>query len=233
MAGSSIIGFIRRILFGEDPAELGFTPAQIARKSNTEARLRAQGVTINRGLPFTEDESEVERRPSTEVLDRILALSAVSWKALGREGLGAFVETFSVREKLSPREAAYFDDPSPSERDKIQFSWRCEAAQELLWALGVDTGRSAWPASQTHPPAVFSAAIDAARRLLPEPRPLPEVLDALDLIYRCHWAVRNEQVAGNTEIADLDGSVIMERHHALNWLVRYSDDDWDDVPTDT
>ena len=27
--------------------------------------------------------------------------------------------------------------------------------------------------------------------------------------------------------------VVMERHYALNWLIGYSDQEWDDVTTDT
>ncbi|MCW1841703.1 DUF4272 domain-containing protein [Prosthecomicrobium hirschii] len=233
MAGSTIIRFIRRALFGEEPTEFVFTPAQIARKVGTEARLQAQGVTINPGLPYTDDESEVKLRSATEVLDRILALSAVSWKALGGDELDLFVADFRVRERLSPREAAYFDDPSPGGLDTTQFSWRCEAAQELLWALGVETGRSEWPASLCDPSAVFTAAVDTAERGGPVLRPVSEILDALDLVYRCRWAVRNASLHGDTETADLEGGVCLERHWALNWLIRYQDEDWDDVHTDT
>jgi hypothetical protein len=31
----------------------------------------------------------------------------------------------------------------------------------------------------------------------------------------------------------LDPGVIQERHHALNWLVRFEDAEWDDVDTPT
>jgi len=73
-----------------------------------------------------------------------------------------------------------------------------------------------------------------ADRLIDEgrPRPAGEILDALDLHYRLHWAVRQARL-DKREPAGLDGGVILERHHALNWLVRFEESDWDDVDTPT
>ncbi len=33
--------------------------------------------------------------------------------------------------------------------------------------------------------------------------------------------------------AGLEGGVVFERHHALNWLTRFGDAEWDDVETPT
>lgn len=30
-----------------------------------------------------------------------------------------------------------------------------------------------------------------------------------------------------------DAGVVQERHHALNWLIGYCGQDWDDITTDT
>jgi len=38
---------------------------------------------------------------------------------------------------------------------------------------------------------------------------------------------------GNEPPAGLGEDVIVERHHALNWLIRYEDEEWDRVGTDT
>jgi hypothetical protein len=59
------------------------------------------------------------------------------------------------------------------------------------------------------------------------------ILDALDLQYRLHWHVRQARLDGQQLLPGLDGGVISERHHALNWLVRFEDRDWDDVDTPT
>ena len=59
------------------------------------------------------------------------------------------------------------------------------------------------------------------------------ILDALDLHYRLHWYVRQMKLDGQEPPPGLEGGVIQERHHALNWLVRFEDRDWDDVDTPT
>ena len=47
-----------------------------------------------------------------------------------------------------------------------------------------------------------------------------------------HLAVRGGLF--EAAIGDLHSGVVMERHHALNWLIGYSERaDWDDVTTDT
>ena len=61
-------------------------------------------------------------------------------------------------------------------------------------------------------------------------RPAPEILDALDLHQRLHWAVREAERGGGTA-GELDAGVIRERHRALNWLVRFENAAWDDVDT--
>jgi hypothetical protein len=44
-----------------------------------------------------------------------------------------------------------------------------------------------------------------------------EILQALDLIYRYHWACVNARVNG-TKSAGLDEEVVMERRGGLEWL---------------
>ena len=60
-----------------------------------------------------------------------------------------------------------------------------------------------------------------------------EILDEADLIYRYHWATRNAELYGEPAPAALDRGVVMERHHALNWLIGYGDAPWDKVTCDT
>ncbi|KAI5931817.1 Methionine--tRNA ligase, mitochondrial [Manis javanica] len=64
-------------------------------------------------------------------------------------------------------------------------------------------------------------------------RPDSEILDALDQHYRLHWIVRQAQVQQQPAPAGLNADVLMERHHALNWLVLFEGNDWDDVDTPT
>ena len=58
-------------------------------------------------------------------------------------------------------------------------------------------------------------------------------MDQADLIYRMHWALRQAQIEGEAPPAGMVWDVVFERHYALNWLIGYMDQPWDEVSTDT
>ena len=57
-----------------------------------------------------------------------------------------------------------------------------------------------------------------------------DILDYTDLIYRLHWAVRNEELERKIE---LNPSATMERHYAITWITNYEGLKWDEITTDT
>ena len=59
-----------------------------------------------------------------------------------------------------------------------------------------------------------------------------EILDANDLYYRMDWTCVDARVNGH-ELNGLNSSVVFERHYALNWLVNYMEQEWDDISCDT
>ena len=66
-----------------------------------------------------------------------------------------------------------------------------------------------------------------------ELRPQAEILSEADLIYRIHWATVDARVNGAEPPAGLNPSVVYERHYALNWLIGYAGQEWDNITTDT
>ncbi|MBS1661549.1 MAG: DUF4272 domain-containing protein, partial [Bacteroidetes bacterium] len=60
-----------------------------------------------------------------------------------------------------------------------------------------------------------------------------EILDKTDLLLRMHWACEEARLNNKPMPGNLSLDVIMEWHLALNWLIRYGDQNWDDVTTDT
>jgi hypothetical protein len=64
-------------------------------------------------------------------------------------------------------------------------------------------------------------------------RATPTILDALDLSLRVHWATTDARTNGGPAPRDVEASVVLERHRALNWLTRTTDAGWDDVETPT
>jgi hypothetical protein len=218
----------------EEPPALH--PDQGLRKERSEEVLRKQRVPINAWLPCIESEAEVEPRNPREVANRLLALCAVSLKGQGLEHdeVQRFIETFGVAPHLSPKERAFIADPKSSMNDRIQFSWRYEAATPLFWALNLTDAPLGAPRDVCDTAAltaIIKQTADLTHRGL---RPMREILDEADLIYRYHWAVRQAGLDRKPAPAGLDGGVTMERHHGLNWLIGYNDRaDWDEVSTDT
>ncbi len=105
---------------------------------------------------------------------------------------------------LSPAEALFLATPEASDFDRIQFTWRHEGVWVLLWALSLidDPG----PASDIADVPRLAALRDLgtegvmARARL---RPQAELLDAADLIYRQHWAMRRAELDGAALYAEL------------------------------
>lgn len=213
------------------------------RRARSEAILRKEGVPINDRLPVIETTSDVLLRSKEEIGRRALCLLMIAIVAKAAlEGdsydLNLMAEGLGVEQHLSAAEVAYMMSlfsPNAGEADSLQFVWRYESAWTLLWALGH---------VETLDAPVEICNVDFANSIVfntdPEDfikdsklRPLDEILDQADRIYRYHWAVVNARLQGNEEPAGLMGSVVYERHYALNWLVGHMDQDWDSVSTDT
>jgi hypothetical protein len=223
-------------------AALLFAPAQnipadaLARRDRSNAQLRAEGVPVNASLPVIEAEHEARRVLGDVVAIRALALLAVSMRGGGVEEkeVRAFIRDFALDGSFTPAETAFLATAKPSEQDMAQFSWRNEAACVLLWAVGkiASLGRPEKDCSFDE----VQKAIQVDRKTYlatAKLRPLPQILDEADRIYRYRWALVDQTVGGTAVPAWLNGDIAMERHHALNWLVQSPATPWDDISLDT
>jgi len=209
----------------------------LARRERSIAVLEAEGVPHFEHLPVIETEAESTRRSAEEVALRAMALCILAAKGEGLEPrvVERLVGDFGLASAFTPKERAFIENPEPSQHDRVQCTWRYESYWVLLWALGFveDLAR---PDRICDVPTAVTILRDLGRegflahaRL----RPQSEILDAADLIYRYHWAVRDAEINHREAPAGLDPGVVMERHYALNWLIGYLDQEWDDVSTDT
>jgi hypothetical protein len=225
----------------EANAEVPYPADARARKARTEERLAALGVPIARTLPPVPSEIEAELRPAADVALRCLGLFACAVRA---ESLAAD-EPIPANEllakfpraaaSLSPKERAFMSSDAPPNQDVVNHAWRYEAVDVLRWALGALPSLPfpgevcGVPALAEHLFGVKEEAFVGEAKLLE----VGTILDELDLTYRLHWATTEARVRKTPPVRGVDPGVVMERHHALNWLTRFSDAQWDDVETPT
>lgn len=207
------------------------------RKTHSESILSERKVPINSHLPYIEDSSEALVRKVDEVALRAMALLIVAVKAEGLEQdvVEELVENYQLEDIFTSNEKAFIGNLEPSQHDKTQFIWRYEAAWVLLWALGYVEELKP-PTEICDVPASISFLQKRSREQFIEDsklRVISDILDQNDLIYRYHWAIVDARVNGLSIPEKIDTSVVLERHYALNWLIGYMDQDWDDVSTDT
>lgn len=229
---------------GEPPVEadaaLPYPPDARERKQRSEAELRRLGATPPAHLPPVLGAGEVRLRDAAEAMRRMLALCAVAVRAESLSSQPLSVD--EIRAKLGPgvaaltaAERAFIEADRPDEETWANQGWRYESAALLQWALGLVDALPAptaiCDAGQVARIAIGHAGEDAiaAARL----RPLPELLDALDAVYRRHWLVRQARLDDAPAPIGLHPSVVYERHYALNWLLRFDEQDWDEVGTPT
>ena len=210
----------------------------LERKLRSEEICRFEDVPVNPHLPVIEDETEVKLRPLEEVARRAMALGIVSVKGEGleQERVLEIIEEYNLQNAFTPKEQKFINDENPSQSDRVQFIWRYESYWVLLWALSYIEELGA-PDQICDVPRAMRVMIDLqnADNFIRNAslRNSSEILDAADLIYRYNWACVDARIKAKSTPASLDASVVYERHYALNWLIGYLNQDWDDISTDT
>jgi hypothetical protein len=207
------------------------------RKYRSEAILKAELVPVNLFLPILQPEADLKLRTKEEVAYRTMALLAVAVKGEGLEQplVEKFIATYDIRDEFTPEERVFIADIDPSLAARAKFCWRYEAAWTLLWALGFVSKLKKPVKICNAGEAMYLVHHRTAAQFMTDGRlrTASEILDQADLIYRYDWAAVYARVHGNPGPAGVDGEITVERHHAMNWLTRYEDAEWDDVRTDT
>jgi hypothetical protein len=229
------------------------TDRQVERAERSKAILRRYEAPTYPGPLYVADDEQVVLRGGPEVARRMLALWVVVLRSEGmpRDEALALVERLGLREAVSPEERNFLRDPEPDEDTCAKLEWRLESIWVLLWALGRIEALD-WPNGMCDVPRLVELikpyesdlTLTSGARM----RPKAEVLDAQDLTMRVHWAIRDAWLKSRVVPEGLDWSaegelvpvttcpavgVVEQRHHTLNWLVRFLDAEWDEVDTPT
>jgi hypothetical protein len=219
-------------------------------KDQQERRLKSEEFCRSKNIPvyknpnslFVDPEEKVTIRTKNEVVDRAIALCYLELKSekADKKMLADFDKRYNVMSKLTPVEKEFALAENPTEQQMTDANWRAESYHIMLWALGfIDNLK--------YPNEVCNVSDDVKHlfsktekefRDKSKLRSKTEILDQADLILRLHWACVNEQLKpvarpSKEDMLDLDKSVVFERHHSLNWLIHYMNQDWDNITTDT
>jgi hypothetical protein len=209
----------------------------LERKERSAKGLQQEGVPTIAHLPVIEDSTEAKSRTKEEIAHRAIAvcITAVKGEGIDQATVDGLVKKFGAEKFFSPKEEAFIKDPRPSRQDRIQFSWRYECFWVLLWSLGyVDPLDRPTGMCDVRKAVSFLRDRDTAQFIKDAKlRPLSEILDQADLIYRYHWAVVDARLKKREAPAKLDSGVVQERHYVLNWLIGYMRQEWDKISTDT
>jgi hypothetical protein len=228
------------------------TADQRARYKRVEKELAKHGMPTLDNPLLVGSEKETQLRSPQEVARRVFVLNAVTYLADGGKRKYALdqIEEMDLWQDVSEEEKAFLKSKKTDEEAARKLLWRLESLWVLVWALGgVKLG---WPSGFCDVP-LLSKVIEkyaANPKFISTAKLLPktEILDALQLTLLQHWAVRDAYVHRREIPADLDwsgeadmvpvtesvaGGVVAERHHALNWLMRFEDASWDDTDTST
>lgn len=204
----------------------------LERKQRSEAKLKANGVPVHPRLVYEESESAFRFQTAQDVAKRALAL----YNLLGvifyekPEEIVDWVKNEGLWSTLSPKEREIFEIPVSDldEGEKVwklramqshRITWRTEALWALLWAMGEIEGLE-WPTGQCD--ASWIGHIMPSLGDPTEPfiqnaqlRPVSEILDEADLVYRLMWAIQEE---GEKIPEDIETFTVYERFVALEWL---------------
>lgn len=207
------------------------------RKKESEKMLKSLKVPINKQLPLTENEEVVSLRTKEEIINRMIPLTIVAAKAMEAppEKIEEFIERYNANKLFTEEEHNFLLKKHINYNEGIQYSWKLECIWLLLWSVNLISDIGV-PANTCNAEFVFDKVLSNTKQDLMDQstlKPISDILDSLDFVYRAHWAVREAQLNDLIIPESLDEGVVYERHYTLNWLVNDMEQEWEEVSTNT
>ena len=211
-----------------------------ARKKRSNETLHQHGIPMNCDLPSQVHEADARLRTPEEIVNRLAALVACALKAQAytspREvatpaawvlnAVKRLDGQYGVNRLFTSKEMEYIVRANETQHDSYLLHF--EACAVLLWALGLYTLE--WPSVTADVETILRIIRDSDTDMLlrvAKPRPLGEVLNMHDMIFRLHSLCVRENPEALAE-AHVNHDVVYERHYALNWLLAVDGiSDWD------
>lgn len=207
-------------------------------KNQTEILLTSLGIPFFEHVPLIEKEQESKIRSPQDIAKRILILTYLCYISNVEEDkfeIIEFLKTENLWASVTEDEQKLFLKDKLTEKEKINLSWRSEGIWLLLFTIN-KIEKLELPQQEIEMESIFNEIPDfmtGTKEFIKSAmiRPASEILGIWDLTYRIHWALRNVELNNLTPL-DFDTSIVLERHHAINWVIN-SSLNWDDITTDT
>lgn len=214
------------------------------RKQESILKLKTKAIPYIDWLPHIESSDDVIQRSAEHIAKRAIACLLMIQVAcdLDRDQFDQETEDFivdllnkfEVADELTVKEKNILNK-SAAQQDIVNMIWKYEAYWVLLWALGI-VDELKYPDEIAD--CDFAIEVVSRCRSLQEfmqqvkLRDIEEILDEADLIYRYDWACVDARLKQQNAPANLNASIVLERHGALNWLIQ-ADADWDNPDVST
>ncbi len=183
------------------------------------------------------DHDRDEVRKPRDVAKRALVLFGVWGLTVGapREETLAWLDETGLRAELSPRERDFVANAHPTENQLIDFGWQAERLVVLLWALNVvedlpGADRKCEAMAFRLPPFTDETADEFISRA--SLRGEAELSAQSERIYDLHVEAADARRHQRPTRMPVDVHIIHQRHYAINWIMGYLGQDWDDVTPD-
>lgn len=212
--------------------------SSLKHKSQTEILLESLNIPFYDRVSLLEKLQESEIRSSQSIAQRILILTYLCYISDVPEDRFKIIE-FLKKENLwnsaTDDEQKLFLKEKLTEQERIDISWRSEGVWLLLFIIN-KIEKLELPQKEIEMDQIFDELPDfmtETKEYIQSAvlRPIAEILELSDLIYRLHWALRDVQL-NNGSALNLNPGILFERHHAINWVTD-SSLNWDDITTDT
>jgi len=201
-------------------------------KRNTEAILREHNIEVPSHLPAIEQIDEVEPKSATEIARRALVLSYFIGLAFGAPTVALVekIKRYDLWSSVSPLEAKLLSAQSISDEQKAEISWLCESIQALAWCINlVDMDNFRHCGDDLA--SIFPLDSDPYDFIgLSKRRPVREIQQQADILYRLHWYSRQARLTGKD--VQVNEAIIENRRRAIDWTYGTARI-WDDISLDT
>ena len=184
------------------------------------------------GLVINDKQPEGIVRKAKACAERCVILYALINTAHGDDSakISQWLHAENLWSALSKNEAAFLALPKPNEQAKLNMTWRIEALHLLLWSLAKIEHTA--PLNEMCDTEAISACCsfylnDTADFIRTAKLRDTHTLSALnEVLIQAHSKIHHNSAES------FEPSIIEERRYAMNWLLGYCEQSWDDITTD-